>query len=145
MKKQRSNPGRPVDRLSLLWLALALGLSLFAVNGRWDIALAAWLFPVFLLRFARTQNPVVGFLGAWFVSTAAFLFWYWQTLSSLSVFFIGIGVIAAAFQALPYLLDRIFSFRLRGFLSTLIFPLASVLIDYLKTQVSPLGSIGSIA
>jgi len=29
------------DRLSYLWLALAFVLSLFALNGTWDIALAA--------------------------------------------------------------------------------------------------------
>ena len=42
------------DRLSYLWLALGILLLAFS-TPRWTIPLAAWLFPVFLLRFVRTQ------------------------------------------------------------------------------------------
>ena len=42
------------DRLSYLWLAL--GILLFALGGgKGIIPLATWLYPVFFLRFARTQ------------------------------------------------------------------------------------------
>ena len=42
--------------LSYLWLALAFALSLFALNGTWDIPLAAWLYPLLLLCFVRTHH-----------------------------------------------------------------------------------------
>src|SRR2546425_1413762 len=42
------------DRLSYLWLALGIVLSAFVLPG-WTIPLAAWLYPIFLLRFVRTQ------------------------------------------------------------------------------------------
>ncbi len=49
------------DRLSYLWLALGIVLLLFSMPG-WAIALAAWLAPVFLLRFVRTQPLLRGML-----------------------------------------------------------------------------------
>src|SRR2546422_7675291 len=49
------------DRLSYLWLAL--GILFFAFGTvRWTIPLAAWLYPVFLLRFLRTQPLLRGIL-----------------------------------------------------------------------------------
>ena len=54
--------GTPLqDRLSYLWLALGILLFAFAMP-RWTIPLAAWLYPVFLLRFVRTQPLLRGFL-----------------------------------------------------------------------------------
>ena len=49
------------DRLSYLWLALAIVLFAFA-TVKWTIPLAAWLYPVFLLRFVRTQPLLRGIL-----------------------------------------------------------------------------------
>src|SRR4029453_5562745 len=61
-----SAPMRPLhllrrdDPLGYLWLAIGAVLSLFAVHGRWDVPIAAWLSGVFLLRFVRTSSVVVG-------------------------------------------------------------------------------------
>src|SRR5438034_9553821 len=49
------------DRLSYLWLALVIVLFAFG-TVRWTIPLAAWLYPVFLLRFLRTQPLLRGIL-----------------------------------------------------------------------------------
>src|SRR5438093_13305064 len=49
------------DRLSYLWLALGIVLLPFSMPI-WTIALAAWLAPVFLLRFVRTQPLLRGML-----------------------------------------------------------------------------------
>jgi hypothetical protein len=48
------------DRLSYLWLALAILFFAFA-NVRWTIPLAAWLVPIFLLRFGLRRT----LCGAW--------------------------------------------------------------------------------
>ncbi|HZR39498.1 MAG TPA: hypothetical protein VFB12_05235, partial [Ktedonobacteraceae bacterium] len=45
----------PADRLGYLWLALGLLCWLFAANGARDVPMAAWLAPLFLLRFTRTR------------------------------------------------------------------------------------------
>src|SRR5690349_13780880 len=49
------------DQLSYLWFALAIVLLPFAIV-RWTIPLAAWLCPIFLLRFVRTQPLLRGIL-----------------------------------------------------------------------------------
>src|SRR5713101_1101628 len=69
MFKRTITPTRIPDRLSYLWLAIAAALLLFYA-GRWAIPLAAWLAPLFLLRFVRTQRPLSGFLLAWLVRFA---------------------------------------------------------------------------
>jgi len=49
------------DVFSYFWLALAVVLLPFGVV-RWTIPLAAWLYPIFLLRFLRTQPVLRGIL-----------------------------------------------------------------------------------
>jgi hypothetical protein len=61
------------DRLSYLWLAL--GIVLFAfVSPRWTIPLAAWLFPIFMLRFVRTQPLLRGMLLLLLAETPVLVF-----------------------------------------------------------------------
>jgi len=69
MVKRTITPTRIPDRLSYLWLAIAAALYLFT-GGQWVIPLAAWLVPLFLLRFVRTQRPLPGFLVVWLVRFA---------------------------------------------------------------------------
>jgi apolipoprotein N-acyltransferase len=57
MSKRTNTPKHIQDRLSYLWLAVAAALFLFT-GGLWIIPLAAWLTPLFLLRFVRTQRPL---------------------------------------------------------------------------------------
>jgi len=133
------------DRLSYLWLALAFVLSLFALNGTWDIALAAWLYPLFLLRFVRTQRPAIAITGAFLVNVGATGIYFHQVGFSLSLISLVEIVILASFPTLPYLIDRLVSPRIRGLVGTLIFPLSFVAADYLKLLVSPFGGIGSLA
>ncbi|MGA2003536.1 MAG: hypothetical protein ABSG70_09150, partial [Terriglobales bacterium] len=49
----------PRDSRSWFWLAVAVALLVFA-NGVDSIPLTAWLAPLFLLRFVRTQGLKVG-------------------------------------------------------------------------------------
>lgn len=145
MKMRFLNMPETGGRLSSLWLALAFALSLFALNGRWDIPLAAWLYPLFLLRFVRTQRPALGFLGAFLVNAGAAWVWYFQIGLGLQVLILAGMVVVAIFLSLPYLVDRLISPRFAGFVSTLIFPLSFVAVDYLKTLLYPFGSVGSLA
>ena len=70
----------------------------------------------------------------------------WQGLVPLS----GIGyfifvVIISLFNASIFLIDRLLAPRLKGVVSTLVFPLAMVTMQYIMTIVSPYGSFGSLA
>src|SRR5947209_20062875 len=65
-----SQSDRPIDRLSWLWLACGLALLPFStVNAQ--LPLAAWLAPIFVLRFARTQPGRLGIPAVILVSGAA--------------------------------------------------------------------------
>jgi apolipoprotein N-acyltransferase len=126
------------DRLSYLWLAL--GILFFAfVWPRWTIPLAAWLAPVFLLRFVRTQPLLRGMLLLLLASALVLVFAlqgvvpYSGAIYYPAVF--GIAVVGI----LPYLLDRLLARRLGGMLGTLVFPLAGTTVSYLAA----LGSLGT--
>ncbi|HEY0755085.1 MAG TPA: hypothetical protein VGD98_14095 [Ktedonobacteraceae bacterium] len=51
----------------------------FAANGRWDIPLAAWPGPFFLLHFTRTRSPLIGCGGVWLVSVGTMFFFLYQS------------------------------------------------------------------
>jgi apolipoprotein N-acyltransferase len=129
------------DRFAFLWLAWAVVLFLF-VGGPGNIALAAWLAPVFLLRVVRTQRLLIGLPLAWLARAVAFAF----VLEGL-LFYAGsglthytlIGVIALV-TTVPYAIDRLIAPRLGGFVATLVFPLAVTTVEY----ISSLGSTGNI-
>jgi apolipoprotein N-acyltransferase len=119
-QKQMTLVNSKRDRLSYLWLALGILLFAFA-TVKWTIPLAAWLYPVFLLRFVRTQPLLRGILlvllatvlllvvelqGIFPLSPLSGAFYYLVP----SVFGVGFGVIIT----LPYLIDRVVAPRLGG-------------------------------
>ncbi|HYX50673.1 MAG TPA: hypothetical protein VE843_13070, partial [Ktedonobacteraceae bacterium] len=136
-------PTRTTDRLSYLWLAIATVLFVFT-SVRWAIPLAAWLAPLFLLRFVRTQRPLTGLLLAWLVrfSVAAVVL-QGVILYPAIVYYI-LVVLLTGLTMLPYLADRLLTPRLGGFVATLVFPLAYTTIEYLGS-FGPFGTINSIA
>jgi apolipoprotein N-acyltransferase len=127
------------DRLAYLWLVLAIVLLTFG-TVRWMIPLAAWLYPVFLLRFVRTQPLLRGILLVLLSSvlvSEVTLLGFWgpipEGLSLLMAF--GFGIL----YALPYVIDRLVAPRLEGLLGTLVFPLAVTTVWYLHSVLDPLA------
>ena len=111
------------------WLALAFLFAVFA-QAKAAIPLAAWLAPIFLLRFVRSQKVLRGMLLAYPVTAAAFLSGNWNLLADpllLSLF----GGVFGLLTLFPYLADRLITPRLHGFVATLVFPLAYVTFEYL--------------
>src|SRR5579859_673037 len=147
MKKSLSpRQGGPIDRLGFLWLALGTIFSLFAANGRWDLPLAAWLSPLFFLRFTRTRDPLSGFVGVLLASISVMIFFFYES-AIFSPILIVAGLIASAILALPYLIDRLVFPRLslvNGLLMTLVFPLSRAAFEYL-ISLAPTGSLWSLA
>ncbi len=130
------------DRWAYLWLCVGAGLLLVS-NGRWFIPLATWLAPVFLIRFARTQPARRGLALLLAINILASVF-MWQGIIPGGLHLpvaSGIGVVFW----LPYLADRLLVRRLGGFVSTLVFPLLQVSLEYVLTIANPLGSWGSLA
>ncbi|GHO50563.1 nitrilase-related carbon-nitrogen hydrolase [Ktedonospora formicarum] len=135
-------------RYRYLWLVLAVLLSLFATNGRWDLPLAAWLAPLFLLRFTRTSNLLLGYGGALLTSIVSMTFFLYQSQMLESPIIIVAAIIIGIILSIPYLLDRLITSRLspvNALLATLAFPLGKVLSEYLVTLLLPFGSVLSLA
>ncbi|MFI6172707.1 nitrilase-related carbon-nitrogen hydrolase [Nocardia sp. NPDC051052] len=138
--KLPSSAGRPPDRLRYLWLAAGAGLSLFAVNGRWDIPLAAWLVSILLLRFSRSSRVATGVGLVWLVSAGAAMFFLWHVAVPLTGMTALGGLSFGTVLALPYLVDRLLAPRLGTAGSLLLFPLALSACEFLLGVFSPFGT-----
>lgn len=130
----------PSDRLSWVWLAIGSALLPLA-SVQTILPLAAWLAPLFLLRFSRTQRAVVALPVLALVHYAAIILGmrgFFEGPLTYLVGLIGIPGVAA------YAVDRLVAARYRGLLRTLPFPLAVTVIDWL-IGMSPVGSGGALA
>ena len=132
------NPPLSRVRLSLL-LAIATVLLLFAM-GRYTVALAAWLAPIFLLRYARSVRHWYSLVPAWLVLFVAWLFQFRGMVPLPPGGIVGVGLGSAFFGFLPYGIDRWRNRQSAGFAGTLIFPCAVASVDFLGGSFSPYGS-----
>jgi apolipoprotein N-acyltransferase len=140
MKQPSEN--RQKDKLSYLWLALSFVFMIFS-DGRWAFALAPWLALPLLLRFVRYQKPVAGyFITVAVMTISSSIAWY--GILPLPVHIL-MSLISGLFAALPYLADRIMARRVSGFLSTLIFPAAVTVMQFVSSFRPDLGTYGSLA
>jgi apolipoprotein N-acyltransferase len=128
------------DRWRWAWLAAGAVLWLFAVHGRFDIAVAAWLSPVFLLRFVRTGPAVSGLLLVWVASALAGVFWMVETAVPMTPIVV-VGIIAlGTLTVLPYVADRLVTPTARPLVALLLFPAALAACEFAMTIISPFGT-----
>jgi apolipoprotein N-acyltransferase len=130
---------RNVDRLS--WLCLTAGaILLFFSLLQPSLPVAAWLAPVFLLRFTRTQRSWIG-LPTLALVMCIVMYSKWS-IGFAPVSMLGIsGAIAALLTLVGYVADRWLTPRLAGFAATLVFPLAITSVDWLGSMLAaPLSS-----
>jgi len=141
---QEQTNGMKSGLLSYLWLIVGAILLLFS-NGNWIVPFAAWLSPIFIIRFLRTQKSSWHILICAIVYTIVFCI-AWQGLIPFPgiLYYVvasGLGLIFF----LPFLIDKIIAPRLRGFIATLVFPLAFTSFEYIGFQFTPFGTWGSLA
>jgi len=137
------------DRFTWLWLLIGF-LFLPFTMVQTVIPLAAWLAPVFLLRFARTARRTWAALALIFVAYAVgiFIALRGSDSSSVSLFLFGIVVfplIRGLMYTLPYAADRLLRPRLGSWGRVFIFPLAFVSVDWLMSLSRIINSTGSPA
>ena len=90
------------DRLAYLWLAV--GIILFPFAGvRWTIPLAAWLLPVFWLRFVRTQPAWRGSLLVLVAMVLVALVDLQGVVPVTGVYYVLMVVVGCVLGILPYL------------------------------------------
>jgi apolipoprotein N-acyltransferase len=125
--------------------SLILGVLFFLFsNGRWMTGVAAWMAPAFLLHFTRGGKAWSRLLLVLVLQFAASCIMLEGIVPS------GIGPARWAFIGfssllwfLPYAVDRLMWGPNPGLASTLVFPAATVVLEYLPAL--PFGTWGSIA
>ncbi|UUV34521.1 apolipoprotein acyltransferase [Amycolatopsis roodepoortensis] len=125
----------------LWWLGTAL--LLLAVHTDWNVPLAAWVFPVFLLHYARLVPVRRAILMVGLSLLIGQLFWLGVTgllfvLSALLAF-----TLLAVLQTTAFLADRLLAGR-AGALRTLVFPVTLVAGEYLFTVITGFGDFGAL-
>jgi apolipoprotein N-acyltransferase len=95
--------------LKCLWLALFAALTVF-VGGRWNFPLAAWLAPIFAIRYYRdSQHGGRAFLWLWLASLTGIAGWSGASAMHLlhplaePILFTAM----APLTLIPYVLDRL--------------------------------------
>lgn len=131
---QRTRP-QLIDPLSWCWLIIGTVLLSFTAYQT-VLPIAAWLAPIFLLRFVRTQRAGIA------LPVIALVYFAGMTLAMgdilpppMNYLVGGLGMVAVA----PYAADKLLGLRLTGVARTLVFPLTITLIDWLVS----FGSLGA--
>jgi len=128
--------------VNYVWLVLGCALNLF-VGMRWNVPVAAWLAPIFLIRFFRSQDkwyktfPAISLL----VLMAFVKFHGGWDLSIVGE--IGFAIVLIIPMLITLYLDRVFA-RRDGILATLVYPSVYTALDYF-IGLSPIGTSLSIA
>ena len=135
---------RPDRKVTASWAALALILLLFA-NGRNTIAVAAWLAPIFLLRFVRSTTPRLGLPVAWLLLAGAFVFQFRGMVPIPGIWYLVLAAVYGLVETVPFVLDRFVAHRIGSFTSTLVLPCGWVMTEYLVAKFTPYGSWGAAA
>jgi apolipoprotein N-acyltransferase len=148
-ESQRKELPRRLDRSALaesrswIWLVIAAVLLMFS-NGANNIPLAAWLAPVFAMRFVRGRSLKIGLPIAYAVLTAGFAF---QFRGMVPIPGVGLYIFLVVWGiplVLPYLIDRLLAPRLTGLTASLVFPSAWAATEYLVSR-GPFATWGSAA
>ncbi|MGW2403461.1 nitrilase-related carbon-nitrogen hydrolase [Streptomyces sp. NPDC001739] len=124
-----------------LWWAGTVLLAL-AVHSNWHVALAAWLFPVFLLRYARQRPARRGLLRVGYALGLGQLVWLLSTGLVFVPSALGAFAVLALLQTLAFAADRLVAARTAAAAGTLVFPTVLVCGEYLFTRLVDFGDYG---
>ncbi|HCK64796.1 MAG TPA: hypothetical protein DHW49_00890 [Anaerolineae bacterium] len=132
-----------------IYLIIATIFGLF-IGGKWNIPLAAWIAPIFALRFFReSEKAGRNFLLLWLASSIPTII-SWQGATFMSkihpVAEIGFFLLTTPIGLIPYVIDRIY-YRRFGSTAwlTLVFPIAVTAIDFFSSTGTPFGTFGAAA
>jgi apolipoprotein N-acyltransferase len=127
------------------WAVTGAAFTALAV-GTSPIAAAAWLAPLFVLRFVREVPARVGVPAAATLTAIAYAAAWRGTYGIPLAGFAAVGLLFF----LPVVVDRLLAQRIGGVAGTLVFPSATVALEYLLAFVplagdQPLGAWASVA
>lgn len=129
-----------------VWLLIATVLGLF-IGGKWNIPAAAWLAPIFAIRFFRDSDKAGrSFLLLWLASAVpAVISWngatFFPPMAEVAFF-----VLMTPISLIPYVIDRMYYRRFPGSAWVmLVFPVAVTAVDFFSSSGSPFGTFGAAA
>ncbi len=129
---------------SLSFVTIALGAALLGVVTRVAIPPLTWLALAALLHGTRSLMP------PWTLVYVVVALYVALTIANRGIipaegpaYFVVCALIAAT-AALPFAVDRVLAPRFGTFTSTLIFPLAWVAVEFLRSRLTPAASWGSL-
>jgi apolipoprotein N-acyltransferase len=120
------------------------GAALLGVALRVPIPPLMWLALLFLLHASRSLPAVVALPWTWLALYAALAFGRRDIPASGPAYYAILAFVAATL-ILPFVLDRMAASRLGGLGSTLVFPMAFVAAEFLRSRLAPGATWGSIA
>jgi len=131
------------DRWTYLWLVVATVLSIFSqASGKWLIPILAWVGPIFYLRFFRTQRR--GWLAYLLTAVSTAIVTFINLPPMLGTLGPPIAIAVSLLIPLPLLADRWLAPHLRGFASTLVYPLTMTAFIFISSVTSPFGSSSAL-
>ena len=141
------------NKLRFLWLAIYTGLAFFVI-GRWQFPAAAWIAPIFALRFYRdSEKGGRAFLWLW-LATAVPTIIAWHNATAIHAFGPVVEpiffLVMVPIGLIPYVVDRLYYRRwVRDgrfpFWLTLVFPISVTAVDFFSASGSPFGTFGAAA
>ena len=137
-------PRLPGLALSLPWLVLAACLS-YAASLNDPVSIAAWLWPVSLLRFTRQGHPVSGFLLSLALLSPTSYFavrdmWPLPLAIMMTVLLTGTSI-----SLLPFVADRLLYRKLPPVAASLVLPAGVVTAEYVQMRLGGGVTWGSTA
>lgn len=129
-----------------LYLVIATVLSLL-IGGKWNLPLAAWIAPIFFIRFFRESDKAGrNFLLMWVASAvASAISWQGATFFPPALE-IGFFLLMTPLSLIPYVIDRMYYRRFGAAVwLTLVFPIAMTATDFFSSSGSPFGTFGAMA
>jgi apolipoprotein N-acyltransferase len=133
--------------IRFIWLIIAAAASFF-IGGKWNLPLAAWILPIFFIRFFRdSEKAGRNFLLLWLVSAVSAII-SWSGATAMSRMGTGIEpiffLLTTPLGLLPYVIDRMY-YRCFGSSAwlTFIFPIAATAMDFFSASGSPFGTFGA--
>jgi apolipoprotein N-acyltransferase len=129
-------------RIKTVMLLLVGLLFLYFSNGKYYFALATWLFPIFILQVSRNDKKIYPMLIIPILAgiVSQFSFWYIFDNPKSVMFYIPFFV--GLFTGFLFFIDRLIYPKIKGFMATLIFPLAFTAFDFLTNLYNAFGTTG---
>lgn len=130
-----------------IYLLITFALNFVALGGKWNIPLAAWIAPIFILRFYRqSEKPGLDFLLLWLVIAIPLIISWNRATFFPRIGEIGFFLAVAPISLIAVVIDRYYHIRFPNSAWMLfIFPIAATALDFFQASGSPFGTFGASA